>query len=210
MDTKYRESLPSLVRYLPFEKLSDDEGASMIPTVGKKARKSKKMNVGKNGLYAGEDVNVARWWINRDKFSIAGDSADSRKDATRAILVEQRARETQLQIILVLETLALEASAESSNRDPRKDLPEEDGDPHKKPKKAKKPQDLNTLLNLLADRLCIWQSMSIDEAKASSNDSKLASQHGKKLTTGSDNNDDLRHFYVDVVLSLYVSLVRLR
>ncbi len=203
MDTKYRETLPKLVKNLPFRSLSDDEGASMIAAIGEKARKSKKSKVGKNGLYTGENLNATRWWLGRNMSHMGCDCADAREDAIRTTLLEQRARETQLQIILACETLALEASAKDSiiSSMPA-DLPETEPGPDKKSKKLKKPQDLATLVEILADRLCIWQSMSIDEANTSDNKTKSVPQRGANVNIAVTGNDDLRQFCVDVVLPL--------
>ncbi len=204
MDTKYRETLPNLIRDLPSGTFSDDECASMITAISKKARKSKKTKVGKNGLHAGEEVDITRWWIGRDMSFATSDSPGAREDAVKTALLEQRARETQLQIILVLETLALEASATEPAADPTslKDLKKRDEDSQRKPKKPRKLQDLDTLLDLLADRLCIWQDMSIDQAKSSSADKRPSSEHGAKVPIEAARNDCLRQFCVDVVLPL--------
>ncbi len=203
MDIKYRETLPNLIKDLPFGSITDDEGASMIAAIGKKVRKSRKTRVGKNGLYAGEDLNATRWWLGRNMSSMDCDSADVREDAISATLLEQRARETQLQIILILETLALEASAGGSTTSSvPTDLREAEVDSDKKAKKRKKPQDLSTLVEILADRLCIWQSMSKDESKTSSNENKSDTQRGARMTTSVVGNDHLRQFCVDVVLPL--------
>jgi len=203
MDIKYHETLPNLVKDLPFGSLSDDEGASMIAAIGEKARKSKRTRVGKNGLYAGEDLKATRWWLGRDMSHMGRDSTDTREDAIRTTLLGQKARETQLQIILAFETLALEASAiDSTFSSAPADLPDAEVDSEKKPKKRKKPQDLTTLVEILADRLCIWQSMSIDAAKMSSNENKSDTQREAKMTIGVAGNDYLRQFCVDVVLPL--------
>ena len=206
MDRKHREVLPNVVKDLPIGILSDGEGALGVATITKKTRKSKRSKIGKDGLYAGEELDIARWWIAKDMSSLACDSPDARADAVKATMLEQRARETQLQIILVLETLALEASADSLARHNPADDPLERGEilqkTQTKLKKPKKPQDMNTLLDLLADRLCIWQSMSIDEAKTSGADKKSVSGPGAKMTTGATPNDHLRQFCVDVVLPL--------
>lgn len=206
MDTKYRESLPELVKGFPFVSLSDDECKTVIETISKKNRKSKRINVGKNGLYPGEEAKIAQWWLSKDLSAIACDSADAREEATRSAVLEQRARETQLQIILSLETLALESLATSQplkNLPPTNFLERDDGSQNKKKKKsAKKPQDLNMLLDLLIDRLCIWQSMSVDETKVPNGEDKPTSQHGAIAAAKSAGRDHLRQFCVDVVLPL--------
>ena len=201
MDTKYRETLPSLVKDLPFTAISGDECASMAVAVGKKSRKSKKSTVGKNGLYAGEEHNITRWWLSSDKSSIACETADLREGAIRKMLLEQRIRETQLQVILILETLALEASA-AETTPTRVPLTVGGADSHEKPKKPKKPQDLETLLDLLVDRLCIWQSMDTLEARQTKTNESQSSEGGVKSTSRAARNDDLRQFCVDVVMPL--------
>lgn len=202
MDAKYREALPKLVGDLPFGSFSDDEGAMVISAIGKKARKCKKTKVGKNGMYSGEDIKVVRWWFGRDPST--SDSADARDTILKAALLEQRARETQMQIILALETLALEASATSSPalRSAPPDTPNRELDLQKKPKKPKKPQDLITLIEILVDRLCIWQSMNVEETKTSNNETEPDTQHRVNMNVRKSGNDHLRQFCVDVVLPL--------
>ena len=206
MDTKYRETLPSLINGLPFDTLSDEECTAVIDNISKKTRRSKKSNVGKNGLYPGEEANIARWWLSRDLSFVACDSADTREEATKSAVLQQRNRETQMQIVLSLETLALESAATShavEKLPPRNSREGEDGSQNKKTKKkAKKAQDLGMLLDLLVDRLCIWQSMSMDVTKTSNGEDKPTSQHGSKTTAKGPDSDHLRQFCVDVVLPL--------
>lgn len=204
MDIKYRETLPSLVKDLPFGTLSEDECEPVVVAMSKKIRKSKKPKVGKNGLYPGEELNIARWWLSREQSSMACDTAATREEATRAVLLEQRAKETQMQIIMVLETLALEASAPawSVEQDPPQEPVQADQGSQKKSRKLKKQQDLTTLLDLLADRLSIWQSMSVDEGNTAQKEQQPTSQNGAKATNTATDNDQLRQFCVDVLLPL--------
>ena len=204
MDNKYRETLPGVIKDLPFEPLSEDESASVIATLSNKVRKSKKNKVGKNGLYPGEEVNITRWWLGRNATSAPCDSSEAREDSTKAIVLEQRARETQMQIIVALEVLALEACqlVPSTEQNVTEQIIEEDEDLRRKKKKQTKPQDLHTLLDLLIDRLCIWQSMSTDEGKASNKGERPPSQHATKLVEKTISSDRLRQFCVDVILPL--------
>ena len=206
MDIKYRETLPDLVKSFPFDLLSDEECTAVVDTISKKACRSKKPNVGKNGLYPGEEANVARWWLSRDLSSVACDSADAREEATKSAVFEQRTRETQLQIVLSLETLALETAAtgQTLGKPPLTESTEEaDGSQNKRmKKKAKKHQDLSVLLDLLVDRLCIWQSMSVDETKIANGEDGPTSQHGANPTAKAAGSDHLGQFCVDVVLPL--------
>ena len=204
MDKKYRETLPNIVQEFPFSILSDVESISVIETVKKKSRKSKKDKVGKDGLYAGEDVSIAKWWLGRDFTGGACDTEEARKDSLKTTILEQRAREAQMQIIVVLETLALEASATVSGiKLAAGEGPgEEQGEGVTKKKKPKKPQDLHMLLDLLADRLCIWQSMNSDVEKPSGNESRPLSEFEKKAEAAASSDDHLRQFCIDVVLPL--------
>ena len=204
MDIKYREALPEVVKGLPFDLHSDDECTNVIGTVSKRTRKSKKSNVGKNGLYVGEEVNIAQWWLGRDLSSVVCDSVDAKEEAVRSAVLEQRARETQMQIILSLEILALESLATSQpveNLPPMESIGGDDGS-QKRKKKSKKPQDLSMLLDLLVDRLCIWQSMTVDEMKTSNGENRSACQPAAKSTANMAGRDHLRQFCVDVVLPL--------
>lgn len=205
MDTKYREALPGLVKELPFDPLSDNEHTTVVETISKKIRKSRKTSVGRNGLYPGEEASIAQWWLGRDLSSVACDSGDAREESTKSAVLEQRARETQMQIILSLETLALESLATSQpvEKLPSTDIVQgDDGSQNKIKKKSKRRQDLIMSLDLLVDRLCIWQSMNVDETKTSNSEDRPIPQHGAKSTAKAAGSDHLRQFCVDVVLPL--------
>ena len=206
MDIKYRETLPELVKALPFEPPSDEECISVIDTISKNTRRPKKPSVGRNGLYPGEEASIARWWLGRDMSSVACDSTDAKQEATNSAVLEQRARETQMQIVLSLETLALESvvASHAVEKPPLMKTVQGEDDSQKKKmkKKAKKPQDLSMLLDLLVDRLCIWQSMSVDDTKTSNGEDRSTSQHETKATVKAVGSENLRQFCVDVVLPL--------
>ena len=204
MDAKYRETIPNMVKDLPFGPMSENESASITDALVKKIRKSKKTKIGKNGLYPGEEASITRWWLSRDAPAAACDSADARDSATRLALLEQRARETQLQVILALEVLALEASTigPSVENNTMRTATEGVGESQEKRKKVKKPQDLIMLLDLLVDRLTIWQSMNMDEDKTSKKGEITSSQHSVISIAKNSNSDHLQQFCVDVVLPL--------
>ena len=206
MDIKYRETLPDLIKGLPFDSLSDEECTTVIDSISKKARKSKKSTVGKNGLYPGEEANITRWWLSRDSSLLSCDFANGREDVIKASLLEQRVRETQMQIILTLETLALETAAASHTGEklpPDNPVEGDNSSQNKRTKKRpKKKQDLNMLVDLLVDRLCIWQSMSVDDMKTSNNEDGPPSQRGTESTAKATGSDNLRQFCVDIVIPL--------
>lgn len=203
MDIKYRESLPKLIEDLPYSPLSDDEIWPLIEIIKSKRRRSKKEKIGKDGLFPDESPKIAQWWLSRDSPDSKCDTEEAREHHLKTILLAQRARETQLQIILALEILALEASALGSTAKSRvTDMHMIEEQHTKNIKKAKKPQDLYMLLDILADRLCIWQTMSLQPVDPSKLDQ--ASGTGSKNSAGESAlaNDSLQQFCVDVVLPL--------
>ena len=201
MDKKYGETLPTLVKELPMAALSDDENGAVVEALRKKPRKSKKCTIGRNGLYPEEEVNIAKWWISRKTITDAQDTSIHGEEFIKARVLLQRAREIQLQIILILETLALEISTSETKLEsiPSEALGADPQDPTQKPK-SKKPKDLSILLDLLVDRLCIWHSMNADEAESSPNGKSEEPQ--KRSTDQSSPLNSLRAFYIDVVLPL--------
>lgn len=203
LDKKYRETIPDLVKKLPIAALSDDENGALVEAFCKKPRKSKKRTIRKNGLYPEEELHIARWWISRKTATDIQDITICGEDSIKARISMQKAREIQLQIILILEILALESSTPEIKIEgiSSQALGEDHQDPSQK-QKSKKPKDLNTMLDLLADKLCIWQSMNTDEAENSSNGNVEAPQRKSNRTDQSSRLNSLRVFCVDVVIPL--------
>lgn len=202
MDKKYKDGIPSIINTLPADTLAEDDVNTVVAELQKKLRKTRKLKIGKDGLYPGEEVNICRWWLSRDAFALGSEPQDSAEDSMRASLLELRARETQMQIIFLLEALALEASMPApgiDNTAPEYPSQWEKEASQPKKRKVKKPQDLNVLLDLFVDRLCIWQSMRVDD----SNTNKAAgAQPSSKSGHSGIGTDALKSFCVDVVLPL--------
>lgn len=190
-----------MVEELPVGVFSEDEFEAISTTFRKKQRKTKVMKIGKDGLYPEEEVSVAKWWLSRSMSLATEDSPEGRKDAVRNALSEQRAREIQLQIILVLEILALEASKQETRGQGLPAAMEEKHPFLEKKQKKKKMLDLDVLLELLIDRLCIWQSMTVEEV-SSIKERKPTSQAALREPNQSPNPDVLHNFCVDVILPL--------
>lgn len=203
MDKKYRETLPSIVNELPVGAFSEDENGAISKSFRKKKRKTKGLKPGKDGLYPEEEVSVVQWWLRRSSRMDGEDSIGNREESVRIRLLEQRARETQLQIILLLETLALEASKREKGGEDIPAVIERKHFPSKQKTKTKKAQDLNVLLDLLVDRLCIWQSMSMEEGSLSMNECSSGSQITWNMPNEGPKVDVLRNFCVDVILPFY-------
>ncbi|KAL8854590.1 MAG: hypothetical protein Q9221_000625 [Calogaya cf. arnoldii] len=206
LDKKYREALPSLIKDLPSASISDDERHDIVAKYKKSTRKSKKERLGKNGLYPEEELDVLGWWLSCTASAPAYGSLEITTGATNAKILEQRTRETYLQIILVLEVLALESTQPNHSADQGPDKePEESGFPEKK-QKRKKPQDVGLLLELSVDRLCIWQSMAVEKDDSSANVSDAGrAKTGQCSFSKKQDINHLREFCVDVILPFYTA-----
>ncbi|KGO36791.1 DNA replication regulator Sld3 [Penicillium expansum] len=196
MDLKYRETLPSAIRDAVLA-LSDDGAKS-------KKRKSKKKKMGKNGLYPEEEGFIHRWW--KDRILNESSAQESSREAeSKKQISDLRLRETQLQILLILEVMVLEmtiASAEKNSTNKEKDVNGEQNTSKKA--KPKKPTDLNVLLELHLDRMCIWHAVTMEETSAAdtAKASSFSSSHlsGKKVES-----DAVRDFCTEVIIPFYAA-----
>lgn len=204
MDLKYRDSIPKIVENTSLRELPKNRTVTF--PVDAKRKTSRRKKLGKDGLYAGEEDFVRTWWLSRDEWSNDGSSGCSPQYEIQTLLADLRARETELQIVLILETLALESSTqvgckELASTAAVKQEPNDEESKHilaKTPAKVNKKRDLKPDLDILVDRLCIYQSVSIidqttaDEAKKKSGES------------GRDVKNRLRDFCCNVILPFYL------
>ncbi|TFB06289.1 hypothetical protein CCMA1212_001713 [Trichoderma ghanense] len=202
IDKKYRESIPEIIAKLKDRIDSSDEGR-------KRKRKPKKMKLGKSGLYPLEDENVMRWWaVNKPEPN--DDGAPITPSQIKSHVSILRTRETKLQMILIMEILALEplkAAGETGEANlPTLPGAADSGDLlenilHPQPKKRNK-HNLPVLLDVHADRLTIWQSTASDEQllleDAPSSQTPLDGNLDKKASS-----EPLRDFCVDVIMPFF-------
>ncbi|KAK0763116.1 hypothetical protein N5P37_004100 [Trichoderma harzianum] len=201
IDKKYRETIPEIITKLKDRIESSDEGR-------KRKRKPKKMKLGKSGLYPLEDENIMRWWAaNKPE---PNDEAATTSSQVKSHVSILRTRETKLQMILIMEILALEPlkAAGESGEAILPTLPgaADSGDLlenalHPQPKKRNK-HNLPVLLDVHADRLTIWQSTASDE--------QLLLEDAPSLHTPLDgslekkaSSEPLRDFCVDVIVPFF-------
>lgn len=200
IDKKFRETLPELVKDIKLlaESCAEDEPK-------KKRRKPKKMKIGKDGLYPGEVDHVKRWWTMHQFLVRDRDEAALNPQEVKYYITCLRTRETQLQMILILEILALEALHPAQDaRDsqlpglPVGETPRKTTEPT--PKKRHK-HNFSTLVDIHADRLCIWQSTTLDEMQmiAAESQVKDGPETHKSVRV---NSDSLKDFCVDILLPL--------
>lgn len=196
MDLKYRETLPTSVRDALLA-LSDGDGAP-----GSKKRKSKKKKIGRNGLYPEEDGFIRKWWKDRNLIEASGQGT-CREAETKRHISDLRLRETQLQILLILEVMALESTLSEAKKLEAEKTAEGEANTPKKPR-AKKPQDLNVLLELHLDRLCIWHTVGLEESTAA--DSAKASSFTDGALSGKKvESDAVRDFCTEVIIPFYAA-----
>lgn len=188
MDAKYRETIPVILRNMTLL-LSDDERP--------KKRKSKKRKLGKNGLYTGEDEFLQKYWKSRQVPKNKEGLEESKEEEIKRHISDLRLRETQLQILLILETIHLEMTTVAPSIEDSKGQ-----ETSTKRSKSKKEENLNLLLELFIDRLCIWHAISAGEGVIAESLKETDNNHlsGKKIES-----DALRDFCNEVIIPFYAS-----
>ncbi|KAK4168619.1 DNA replication regulator SLD3-domain-containing protein, partial [Cladorrhinum sp. PSN259] len=199
IDKKYRETIPAIIDKMKiFFEDSEDTQAK------RRKRKPKKPKIGKDGLYPAEVEHVRRWWISHLPAARGDDESTISSTEMKYHISCLRRRETELQMILILEISALEPLLEAKKVADNLLLPGETQAPNREASQelsAKKRGKHNfpTLIEVHADRLCIWQSITLDEVKALA-ESQMPTEHEKSERV---NSDPLRDFCVDIIIPFF-------
>lgn len=198
MDVKYRETLPATIkRIAPY---SVEEYDAERAKKAKKKNQKDKGKIGRNGFYPDEEAYVFKWWKDRDlntsESLVIDHNALDR--ASKRFISELRFRETQLQILLILEAIAIERTI---SQDPTQQSSK--SQPLDKKGKPKKAQDLNILLDLLIDRLCIWCTVNLGDDIATNVSSSLSASGASNTSSNADTK--LHDFALEVVIPFYLS-----
>ncbi|KAK9463331.1 DNA replication regulator SLD3-domain-containing protein [Lipomyces oligophaga] len=143
-----------------------------------------------------EKIIIRRWWNREEKV---------RKVSTRGEAINKlKRRETKMQAILVLEILSQEHTLELTSAEKTKPKGKENSKTTNKTKNIKRKMiaytgglDLRLLLDVLFDRLQIWQAVS------SLDDLLGQDSPEKKQKQNFDIEDDVTSFFVSVVLPFY-------
>ncbi|KAI1136934.1 DNA replication regulator SLD3-domain-containing protein [Hypoxylon sp. FL0543] len=205
-DKKYRETIPNIISKM--KSILQDSDAEQGNS--KRKRKSKKMKIGKDGLYPTECDRIKKWWSARmPQFKEEEAMTSAEPHESKLQIAWLRSRETQLQMIVILEILALEPLL--TPRDGKDaELPglpgfEEAAMEMPKDGPAKKRNRIRNTLPLLvdihADRLCIWQSTALDEVRLPAGDQARKdpdTQEAPRTTS-----DPLKDFCVDVIVPFF-------
>ncbi|KAF2964349.1 hypothetical protein GQX73_g9235 [Xylaria multiplex] len=210
IDKKYRETIPKIQSEMKTV-VDDSDNEQGQGKAKPRKRKVKKMRIGKDGLYPNEDDHIKRWWaicrpIPKDDEESTTKSTEQQDIKIQTSLL--RSRETQLQMIIILEILSLEplVTREITNDSQLPGLPPAE-EPQTSPKeistKKRNKHNLPFLLDVHADRLCIWQSTAFDEFNVineSQNGSRPESRRSLKSAS-----DPLKDFCVDIIVPFFAA-----
>ena len=206
IDKKYRDGVPACIALIDVQYHSAED-ATQASGKSKKRKSSKKMKPGKTGLYPMEDALIRRWWTSHDDDAESGAPGSSRDELTKRRISQLRLRETQLQMVVILEVLALQPLA-STTEDAGMGLPasvlaSEVAEAQDKSAKTKKPDHLTMLIDVHIDRLCIWQSIALEAGRSSVNNPKKASEQLDGTTSTVKHADNiLKDFCIEIIAPL--------
>lgn len=200
VDLKYKETIPHRISSLTsYEAI---EASTAEVSYGPK--KTRRTKLGKDALWPCESDYIARWW--RERELIPNLTTDTKRaDEVSKAITQLRMRETELQIILILEILALEAR-DIAKLQPARPLPDQDvkvesvehdeGTAVAIVTPIKKKRDLKPEVDFLVDRMCIWHSIGLEDGESASSETR------SELTSGRL-KDRLRDFCKDVIVPFY-------
>ncbi|KAM0347080.1 hypothetical protein ACHAPU_005019 [Fusarium lateritium] len=196
IDKKYRESIPGLISHLKTVVDSSDEGR-------KKKRRPRKMKIGKDGLYPHEETHIKKWW-NTNKPELKEDETDVPAQQIRSLTSMLRTRETQLQMIVILEILALSplkpaGDAEDSQLPTLPGAAESQGDMAPPSAKKRNKHNLPVLVDVHADRLTIWQSTASDEQLLLEDSQQALDGQSQQKSS----SEPLKDFCVDIIVPFF-------
>lgn len=202
IDKKYKDGVPGCVSLIDIHDHSAEDAGQ--PAKGKKRKSFKKMRPGKTGLYPTEDILIRKWWAGHDDDAESGGPGSSREEVTKSRISQLRIRETQLQMIIILEVLALQPLAmpvEDLGDSLPSALPLSLTGGKEKVSKSKKPDHLTMLIDVHIDRLCIWQSVALEAIETPRDGAPVLGDAGAPNST-KHADSTLRDFCVEIIVPL--------
>ncbi|KAJ4296547.1 hypothetical protein N0V90_006592 [Kalmusia sp. IMI 367209] len=199
-EKKYREKLPEVIKALPPGCFSDED---LVDVATKPKKTRKKIKLSRDGMYPQEVDIVRKWWFtNISTAEIAREETMEQRIKRR--LSELRVREALIQMILILEITALESlttyKEPIEGQEAAATESQATGESQTKSKKRKKKlDDVNLLLDLLLDKLCIWQS--VEQEGVLDFDAKKQDEGHN----GPAGKDRLQSFCVEVIIPFYMN-----
>lgn len=189
-DKRMKDVLPTVLKELT-ARTRVEEGEPI------KNRKTKwKPKRDRQGFLSDEKRHVEQWWQAIDQDTPVESLPVSWELHVSQKLQYLRSRETFLQVIILLETMAIESSSADMHSQYAGSLEPQIN--AQADKKRRRPLDLATHLEGLLDRLTIWHSLDFRSPQ-------------KKTTEGSQRDDEpevddeLKSFCVEVVVPFYMS-----
>ena len=210
LEKKYNLTMPTLIVSFPLGLLSDDEEMGGLSSAKKLSQsrstqqKKQRFKIGRNGLHTQEPELIKRWWKESSRDAQDGLPGETRDQEIKRRLSDLRVREIQLQVVLILEVLALTAKCQQQISNSKlRDL--DAGQSKSVKRRASKQVDLPVLIDLHVDKLTIWQSLRREilegPEKRSANTLGTAGTSSQTLSTA-DMNDELGQFSAEVILPL--------
>ncbi|EKJ77039.1 hypothetical protein FPSE_02683 [Fusarium pseudograminearum CS3096] len=197
IEKKYRETVPALIAHMKTIVDSSDEGR-------KRKRRARKMKIGKDGLYPHEQAHIRKWWAT-NKPELKDDETNVADHQIKSIISMLRTRETQLQMIIILEILALTplkpAEVEDSQLPLLPGVAESQGDMAPPSAKKRNKHNLPVLVDVHADRLTIWQSTVSDEQLLLEDSQISQALDGQSQQKSS--SEPLKDFCVDIIVPFF-------
>ena len=202
IDLKYKESISKAVKDFIARKQE-------IPDAPKPAKPKQppRNKLAKNCLYAGEDEVIVKWWTERNTKRAMTTSVSVHEDDLRTAVSELRNRETEMQLLFILEVLYINillskvtdgAVASPSPAIKVESVREDNATLPTRPAPTKRKRDLYGELDVNAERLSIWHTVALGDILASP-EKALESSH----STTSQSKDRLRDFCRDVIIPFY-------
>ena len=202
LDKKYKDAIPGAIKSFT------SSGATSDNSKTPRRKRSRKFRAGKDGLFPEEAVSIKQWWTEDTSGSSLPPTAETLDAAIRTRITVLRVREYLLQLLLILEILAIEASIAKAERKLPKEITASQSEQLEPIVAAeplsntKKPRDLQPLVETIIDRLAIWQSVnSIEDVPNGAGKDMAQGMKTSEVESGTK-RDDLREFCTDIVIPL--------
>lgn len=197
-DRKYSSKLPEMLKVVLVNELElASDGQPARPRL-RKAKTLKKPKPNKHGVYSNESEYLAKWWHKSE----SKEMSEVVDDALKKHLSGLRLRESLLQILLALEVIAAEKEIKDKKRPEGVEASVEEP-PAKVAKKSKPANDLHSTLDMLVDRVCIWQSVDPSSDSPVKDRQIVGQAKGATSTTGP--TDRLKEFCVEILIPFFSS-----
>ena len=201
IDTKYSSTVNDLVKDLPLDFPSEDELCGDDRSQPKIHKSKKRKKLGKNGLFPGEEEHIRKWFKRSIRNQADEGQNLSREERGKTAIAGQRSRETHMQITLILEVIALELSPPPDTNSNSAILPGTSSEPVPVAK-SRKLQNLPELIDVLVERLCIWQSTDLDLDEQPNDPLKATSQNNQHSSSSCKTKNGLEDFCTQIIVPL--------